>query len=201
MEAQKGLEPEREDTPVQVHDGEQPGDSNYLENIVDVVVNCGLFTGPASFALDANGYVWAWGSNSSGQLGVGESGDSNTPVQVHDGEQTPGDSNHLEDIIAISAGDRHALALDEFGYVWAWGDNLTGQLGNGGTSSYGGTPVQVKKDANTPLADIIYIDAGFSHSLAIDIYGDVWVWGENQYYQLGLDDTDLRVYAVPLSFP
>ena len=58
-------------------------------------------------------------------------------------------------------------------------------------------PVQVKKNSSTDLTDIVYIDAGFEHSMAIDSNGNVWVWGRNQKGQLGLgeNDTDDRYYA------
>jgi len=36
------------------------------------------------------------------------------------------------------------------------------------------------------LTDIVYINAGFDYSLAIDVNGDIWVWGRNQTGQLGL---------------
>lgn len=63
-----------------------------------------------------NGYVWAWGWNSEGQLGVGEgTADSNVPVPVFRGAQTPEDPNNpdpnLARIIAISAGEHHSIAL------------------------------------------------------------------------------------------
>ena len=37
----------------------------------------------------------------------------------------------LSDIITIAAGSGHSLALDKDGTVWAWGDNMFGQLGTG----------------------------------------------------------------------
>ena len=100
----------------------------------------------------------------------------------------------MEGIIGISAGNQHVLALDEDGYVWTWGKNSYGQLGNGRTSD-SSTPVRVKVNSSTYLTDIIYIDTGFEHSLAIDSQGNIWVWGRNTQGQLGLDDIDDRTYA------
>lgn len=109
-------------------------------------------------------------------------------------------SGDLEDIVAVSAGNYHVLALDEDGYVWAWGDDYYGQLGQGSSGGYETTPVQVNKiDENTFLTDIVYIDAGFDHSMAIDKYGQIWVWGNNENGQLGLGDACLGYnlkYAV-----
>ena len=184
------------DTPVQVLHGEQDGDY-FLKDIIDVVACNGNGTA-TSYALDKNGYVWAWGDNQYGQLGDDDlPNDSNTPVQVVDGEQTDGTTPYLQDIIAISGGDCHVLALDNSGNVWAWGYNVSGQLGNGSTT-VSDTPVQVEKAEDTPLTDIVSISAGFRHSTAIDVYGDVWVWGLNSDGQLGLNHTNDEDYATQI---
>ncbi len=187
-----------DDEPVQVEDGNQtPLESDYLEDIVDVAVSCGLSGGiglyGSSYAVEGNGngYVWAWGSDRYGKLGDDgtTNQDKNKPVQVK-GE---GGSGNLNNIIAISAGDNHVLALEDMGHggkVFAWGDNYYGQLGNGesGFGDSNSTPVRVKIDSTTDLTDIVYIDAGFEHSTAIDKDGNIWVWGRNQKGQLGLGE-------------
>ena len=69
--------------------------------------------GSHSLALKSDGTVWAWGSNSNGQLGDGTFNFHPTPTQV------PG----LTGIIAIAAGQNHSLALKSDSTVWAWGQN------------------------------------------------------------------------------
>lgn len=83
-------------------------------------------------ALKADGSVWAWGFNSSGQLGNGATTNSFTPVQV----------SGLSGVTAVAAGGDHAFAL-KAGTVWAWGDNYYGQLGDGSTTNRT-TPVIVQ---------------------------------------------------------
>jgi alpha-tubulin suppressor-like RCC1 family protein len=113
-----------------------------------------------SLALKSDGTVWAWGYNGDGQLGNGTiTGSSIVPIQVIG----------LTDVIAISAGNYHSLALKSDGTVWAWGTNGFGVLGNGGTTEYNLTPMQV-----SVLTDVIAIDAGPSHNLAIKSGGTVW---------------------------
>ncbi len=136
--------------------------------------------------LKADGTVWAWGKNKNSQLGngrfYGTEEKSNYPVQAKRGANTP-----LENMVAISAGGFHSLALADDGTVWAFGLNSSGQLGDGqvgtGTQSY--YSVQVKKDANTPLQNIVAISAGTTHSLALAADGTVWAWGANFRGQLG----------------
>lgn len=171
-----------------------------LANIVDVAVTATATVivpgNGASYAVEAiNGYVWAWGDNYYSQLGRGNTGgESKTPVKVLSGEQDPAhEDTHLKDIVAISAGFAHVLALDKDGNVWAWGYNEYGQLGNGGYGSGAKetTPVKVKKKVDgivSDLTNIFYIDAGWLYSTAIDENGKFWVWGINQKGQLGLGD-------------
>ncbi|MDP2831812.1 MAG: hypothetical protein Q8Q28_00645 [Pseudomonadota bacterium] len=85
----------------------------------------------------------------------------------------------LEEIIFVSAGARHLLALDKTGRVWAWGDNQAGQLGDGGTRA-SAIPRQVAS-----LRGIVGIAAGDWHSLAVDGTGQVWAWGSDSLGQLG----------------
>ena len=179
--------------------------SGYLTGIVDVAVSCGGGQAGSSFALGEfveshqtkKGCVWAWGENYSGQLGQGSSDNDAHPRPLKV-QQDGGDD--LEDIVAVSAGKYHVLALDKDGYVWAWGYNKYGQIGQGSTQDWYEQAVKVKIDENTFLSDIVYIDAGFQYSMAIDRYGNIWVWGRNQYGQLGLgDDPDqTEPYAVKM---
>ena len=62
-------------------------------------------------ALKANGTVWTWGSNINGELGSGKKNNTNLPVQVLTGEQDS-DSGFLENIIQVSAGSNHVIALE-----------------------------------------------------------------------------------------
>jgi alpha-tubulin suppressor-like RCC1 family protein len=125
---------------------------------------------------ETDGTVWAWGWNSSGQLGNGMGNDSNIPVQVV-GE---GGSGNLEGITAIAAGWAHTVALRETdGRVWAWGNNNRGQLGDGSTTQRQ-TPVQVVN-----LENITAIAAGYQHTVALREDGTVWAWGWNSSGQLG----------------
>ena len=113
---------------------------------IDITSEANLFEGKTisqisasgnhSLALDSEGQIYAWGSNSYGQLGNGGTTRSNTPVKVDTSGVLAGKA-----ISQISAGSNHSLALDSEGQIYAWGANYNGQLGNGGTTS-SNTPVQ-----------------------------------------------------------
>jgi hypothetical protein len=132
-----------------------------------------------SLAVCINGTVNASGENDYGQLGNGTYNASATPVQV----------SGLTGIIAVAAGggsfedeaSAHSFALKNDGTVWAWGNNVNGQLGNG-TNTGSNIPVQV-----SGLTGIIAIACGhnWDYSLALKNDGTVWAWGANTAGQLG----------------
>jgi len=122
--------------------------------------------------LKADGTVWAWGSNSHGQLGNGVIGTliiETAPVKV----------KNLENVTAISAGGLFSMALKDDGTVWAWGQNNCGQIsyGPGGASTL---PERVRGVEN-----VTAISGGLYHSMALKNDGTVWTWGWNGYGQLG----------------
>ena len=137
--------------------------------------------GSHSLALKADGTVWAWGSNFYGQLGNGSATWRITPlVQIEE----------LNDIITVSAGATHSVALGANGTVWAWGSNSYGALGDG-TITRRHTPVQAQN-----LNNVIAISAGSSYTVALREDGTVWTWGRNSHGQLGDGTTTWR--SMPL---
>jgi len=144
-----------------------------------------------TIALRTDSTIWTWGSNFNGQLGDGNHGgddsdfdpgiDRDTPFQVL-GE---GGVGYLSEIIAISAGGNHSVALKADGTVWAWGRNYCGQLGNGSTSDRD-IPVQVVGPGGAGyLTDIVAIATGKYYTIALRSDGTVWAWGDNESGQLG----------------
>lgn len=132
-----------------------------------------------SLALRSDGTVWAWGWNSTGQLGNGTTTDSASPIEV------PG----LPGIGAIGAGggnQRYAfsLAVAMDGSVWAWGANPYGELGQGNTTT-GGCNCIASPVAVPGLPTIVMVAPGEGHTIALDASGGVWGWGKNDWGQLG----------------
>ncbi len=81
----------------------------------------------------------------------------------------------LTGVVAIAAGSAHGLALKNDGTVWAWGDNHSGQLGDGTTVDQWSTPVHPVQVRG--LSEIVAVAAGGTHNLALKRDGTVWQWG------------------------
>jgi alpha-tubulin suppressor-like RCC1 family protein len=153
-----------------------------LSGVVAISAGHGGFT---SYALKADGTVWAWGYDGLGQLGNGTSDENPHPLPVK--------VSNLTGVVAIGAGSSHALAARSDGTVRAWGSNQYKQLGATTTAtctSYqfpcSTTPIQVQS-----LTGVSAVAGGGNFSLALKSDGSVWGWGENGYGQLANGTTTL----------
>lgn len=71
-------------------------------------------------AIDDDGALYCWGSNTRGQLGI-EQPAASLPARV--GER--------EDFRRLALGAEHSCAVTDVGSVWCWGNNEHGQVGVG----------------------------------------------------------------------
>jgi alpha-tubulin suppressor-like RCC1 family protein len=166
------------------------GDGSTADSFVPVLVLSGAvpdgvsFTqvsagGGHSLAMGSDGNTYAWGDNSSGQLGDNSTTDSLVPVLVSVGA-VPGGVTFTQ----VLAGDNHSLALGSDGNAYAWGDNSFGQLGNNSTIP---SPVPVLVSAGEVPAGVTFAELSPSdfHSLALGSDGNAYAWGDNDFGQLG----------------
>ena len=121
-------------------------------------------------AIKSNGALYAFGLNSSGQLGDGTTTNQSSPIPV---SVIPIGWNEL------SVGAAFTDALKSDGTLWAWGVGNHGQLG-GGNNSNKNIPSQIGTATNWK-----FISAGQEYSLAIKQDGTLWAWGNNFFGQLG----------------
>lgn len=136
--------------------------------------------GGSDFALliKPDGSLWAWGENTYGQLGLGDTATIRV-VASRVGDET--------DWTAVACGDYHSLAVKADGSLWSWGANSFGQLGLGDTDART-TPARIGTDN-----DWVAVAGGDRHSMALKSDGSLWAWGVNGYGQLGVDDTATRL--------
>lgn len=154
-------------------------------------------------AIDSDGNLWSWGGDwGPGQRGWGATGTAlpyatrvvavGTPCAYNQWKTGP----WITDVIEVSAGQQHSIALLSNGKVVTFGNNSSGQLGVGSTTSYG-CPQYVKTNATTDLTNIVAISDGDLWSFAITSAGTVYVWGENNNGELGIPgNTTDQTYAV-----
>ena len=129
-----------------------------------------------SLAVDEAGRVWAWGDNSSGQLGLGHT----RPVSA---------MSVLAGLPArallVVAGSQHSAALLADGTVWAWGANNRGQLGSGAVAGLNALAVRTKPVRVTTLGRVLGLAGGSDFVLALvgqrdrngTLTAAVWSWG------------------------
>lgn len=121
----------------------------------------------------------AWGRNSFGQLGDGETTN----------RQEPTSAGRSEDALAqVVGGQYHSLAVAPDGRLLTWGRNNYGQLGDG-TSTNRDTPGEVELPEGV---SVTHVAAGSAHSLAVTSDGAVLAWGRNGHGQLGDGTTTNR---------
>jgi alpha-tubulin suppressor-like RCC1 family protein len=135
-----------------------PTDVDSNERFVDVAASqSGFF----ACAVSVAGAAYCWGSDVSGALGTGKSGDQPSPTLV----------NGLHaGVTGIAAGREHACAIVSKG-VRCWGRNDEGQLGIGPSADHS-TPVEVPG-----LPPIAAITAGIAHTCVLSEEGMVLCWG------------------------
>jgi alpha-tubulin suppressor-like RCC1 family protein len=128
-----------------------------------------------SFFVKNDGTLWVWGDYNGGK-------NAGTPAAEKENTHlVPAAMAGLSDLVAVSAGSGHSMALKKDGTVWTWGYNGEGQLGTrGAEDNRFPEPAQVGD-----LSDIVMIAAGDRQCLAVKRDGTVWAWGNNWHGQLG----------------
>ncbi|BDR52142.1 hypothetical protein KIM372_00490 [Bombiscardovia nodaiensis] len=135
-----------------------------------------ISAGPSnSFALGSDNHWYAWGFNTSGQLGTGTTSNQLKPQAI---SMPAGVGAYTQ----VSPGRDHTLAIGDNGTTYAWGANNSGQLGDNTTSNKL-SPVAVQTPAG--VYQFTQVSAGSGHSIGIGDNGQAYSWGSNQYGQLG----------------
>jgi len=147
-----------------------------------------------SMALTNLGSLFTWGDNSCGQLGVSILL-SMKPFPTKINQNITMQAN--EKIVDIASGATHSAALTSLGRFLIWGDNSSGQLGDGTTVVYRASVTDITSKFSLLVDENIFdFSLGFAHSLVLTNQGRLFTWGDNSLGQLG-DGTDDEYRSIP----
>lgn len=141
-------------------------------------------------ALDEEGLIYCWGSNSARQVSMQEApGKAHTPVEVY----SPGV------YMGLSAGYLHTCALVEGGIAYCWGNGSSGELGSGDFWFEYLKPVDT-----SGLGDdftFAQVSCGRGHTCGVSPEGEVACWGSGWLGQHGTaGEVDAAMLPVFLEF-
>jgi alpha-tubulin suppressor-like RCC1 family protein len=88
-------------------------------------LNSGQHANHFLYSSPSEGRAFAWGSGTSGELGVGAAADSDSAIFVN---------TLISGVVDSCAGAAHSVFVDALGAVWTTGRNDNGQLGDGGNT-------------------------------------------------------------------
>jgi regulator of chromosome condensation len=152
-----------------------------LKNIVDVA--CG---NDHALALGKNGKVWAWGTSQQDQLGrlglvLGRDRTKGLIPQKIELSR--------KKVKSIHSGSFHSFAVTTDGSVYSWGLNSFGQCGFYVVPKDDSTTSLVSVPTRAPALqdqDIVMLDGGDKHSIALTSDGDLLAWGNMTAHQVGV---------------
>ena len=98
--------------------------------------------------------------------------------------------------VGTSNSSQYVLLAD--GTLWAWGQGMNGQLGNGARANSFDRPVQVKFPGSVRIAFIPTDAMPYDEALAVDTQGHAWAWGMNAGGEDCLGNTGSSDVPVPI---
>jgi alpha-tubulin suppressor-like RCC1 family protein len=140
-------------------------------------------------ALKSDGSLWRWGANNNGELGDNSRVYRSSPIQL------PGTWN------SMSGGNGVMAAVNTDGELWSMGRNFAGVLGQNQSPSNTrySSPTQIGTGTDWSTVHMVKYFGG-----ALKTDGSLWVWGNNEYGQLGLrtrNTPDENGYSSPTQVP
>jgi alpha-tubulin suppressor-like RCC1 family protein len=157
---------------------EVAGDLSFTSLVAGSMHTCGL---------DGTGKAWCWGNDTYGQVGDGpaDQGNKYAPIRV------AGDLSFT----SLAAGSMHTCGLDRTGNAWCWGDDASGQVGDGPAD-------QAQKPSPVAVAGgVVFssLTAGGSHTCGVDATDQAWCWGRDEDGQIGDGPADQGNENAPVA--
>lgn len=171
--------PENENVPIDITDNFELADDELI-----IFIEAGRDN---NAVITNYGRVLTFGVNSYGQLGIGEITNSWEDTIFMPQDIT--DAFELGDdyIVKVELGNDHSMALSHQGQVFVWGNNGLGQLGTDDQELL--IPTNITEIFNLGDDQIIDVDLGYNHSGVLSASGRVFVFGDNNFGQLGIGST------------
>lgn len=122
--------------------------------------------------------------SASAEFGMETENDTVTDAETDDPLDIDEDaSDYVPTIKKYSIGSTHAGIISQNDELYLWGSEASGKLANGesGTMAYECDPVKVMKNIDS-------FSLGYNNTAAVTTSGDLYIWGSNKYYELGIDD-------------
>eukprot|EP01126_Amoeba_proteus_P030175 TRINITY_DN29901_c0_g1_i1.p1 TRINITY_DN29901_c0_g1~~TRINITY_DN29901_c0_g1_i1.p1 ORF type:complete len:423 (-),score=111.49 TRINITY_DN29901_c0_g1_i1:209-1477(-) len=142
--------------------------------------------------LDSEDELYSFGDNNFGQLGFGN------PQQEKENVLFPTSIHMLSDkkVKKVVACGHFSLVLSDEGEVFTFGDNSAGQLGLLGALKFH-QPQLIVGLQNITIVDV---SIGLNFCAAVTDKGHLYMWGSNEYGQLGLGHTKNQPIPIEVSF-
>ena len=153
----------------------------------------GIAAGASHFcALLQNDTVKCWGKNDKGQLGLGDIDNRGDDLNEMGASLTAVNLGSGLSATSIAAGGSSTCALLNTGAVKCWGENASGQLGQGNTDSLGiaaGDIASATAVNITTNTTVVSLSAGQRNTCAVVVGPSLKCWGDNTDGQLGQGNT------------
>nr|WP_181414121.1 InlB B-repeat-containing protein [Bifidobacterium indicum] len=129
--------------------------------------------GTSTLGIGSDGNLYAWGSNTNGQLGDGTTSQHTTPVTI----SRPNGAGDGFTWVQAAAGRTHGAAVGSDGNLYAWGDNTQGQLGDGTTSQRTRPVKATRPDGTDTTFTWVRAAAGDGYTMALGSDDNLYAWG------------------------
>tara|TARA_B110000211_G_scaffold41852_1_gene43494 strand:+ start:593 stop:5065 length:4473 start_codon:yes stop_codon:yes gene_type:complete len=167
--------------------GENPTEEGIVQIGIDSDWSNVSSYGRGAIALKNNGQLYVWGHNDNGKLGF----DSSITPYISNPTQIPGTENI--NFLYADVGRRHGLASDIDGNFYGWGENLSGQLGNGEIATY-----EEFQLIDTGDIKVSQVSAAGRTSGFITEGGSMRMFGSNDTGQLGYGEDAITNPNTPI---